>query len=302
MLSNRYTVVIADRASGVVRRFTVSLRPTLAIALGLFTLPVLVGLGARWSATAELDHLRQANAALRQENASFRDATGALTGQIAALQSTVTELGSHHDLDPATRRAMSKLPAIVRSQARGGAATPDPKTVVAATVRSPEDTFGLLKDVLGSLEHKLSVVRVDVEKQAELARATPSIWPALGWLTSGFGTRADPITGRPQSHLGLDISADKGQPVYATANGTVQSAGWHAEFGNLVVLEHAFGLTTRYAHLSRITARAGTEVARGDLIGYVGSTGRSTGTHLHYEVWANGRPVNPLRLLVGKPN
>jgi murein DD-endopeptidase MepM/ murein hydrolase activator NlpD len=173
--------------------------------------------------------------------------------------------------------------------------------LVAAAMRSPEDTFGVLKQMLGTLERSLSVVRVDVERRAEVASATPSIWPALGWLTSGFGARPDPFTGRPDSHPGLDISADRGDPVYATAAGRVERAGWGGDYGNLVVVAHNFGLSTRYAHLSKVTVTAGSDVRRGDIIGYVGATGRATSSHLHYEVWANGKPVNPLRLLVGKP-
>jgi murein DD-endopeptidase MepM/ murein hydrolase activator NlpD len=301
MPSTRYTIVIANRSTGVVRRVTLGLRPTLVAVAGLFSLPVLSGLGARWSATAELDHLRTANSSLRQENASFRDATGELTGQIAELQTAITQLTAEGTLDPSTRTAMSKLPALVRGQARGGARDDQASLLMATAMRSPEDTFGVLKQMLGTLERSLSVVRVDVERRAEVASATPSIWPALGWLTSGFGTRPDPFTGRADSHPGLDISADRGDPVHVTADGKVERAGWGGDYGNLVVVSHNFGLSTRYAHLSKVSVRAGADVKRGDVVGYVGSTGRSTSSHLHYEVWANGRPVNPLRLLVGKP-
>ncbi|HEY8549497.1 MAG TPA: M23 family metallopeptidase [Vicinamibacterales bacterium] len=300
MLSDRYTIVIANRTTGVVRRFTLSLRPAILAVLGLFSLPVLIGLGARWSATAELEFLREANALLRQENASFRSATGELTGQITELQTAIEQLSEAGRLDPATRTAMSRLPALVRSQARGGSDTEHARALLAATLRSPEDTFGVLKGVLGTLERHLNVVRVEIEHRSEVARATPSIWPALGWLTSNFGMRSDPFTGRPASHLGVDISAGRGDPVYATANGRVVSAGWSGEYGNLVVVEHNFGLTTRYAHLSRVAVRPGDEVSRGDIVGYVGATGRATSAHLHYEVWADGRPVNPLRLLAGQ--
>jgi murein DD-endopeptidase MepM/ murein hydrolase activator NlpD len=123
----------------------------------------------------------------------------------------------------------------------------------------------------------------------------------MGWLTSGFGVRSDPFTGRQASHPGLDISGKTGDPVYATADGRVATAGRTGDYGNLVIIEHAFGLTTRYGHLSRFNVKPGASVRRGDVIGYVGSTGRSTASHLHYEVWANGRPVNPLKLLVGRP-
>ena len=96
---------------------------------------------------------------------------------------------------------------------------------------------------------------------------------------------------------GIDIATDKGNPVYATADGTVASAGPAGEYGNLIVLEHDFGLSTRYGHLSRFNVRSGQHVARGAVIGFVGSTGRSTGAHLHYEILANGRQINPLQLL-----
>jgi murein DD-endopeptidase MepM/ murein hydrolase activator NlpD len=301
MPSTRYTIVIANRSTGVVRRVTLGLRPTLMAVAGLFSLPVLIGLGARWSASAELEQLRASNNALRQENTSFRGATGELTGQITELQTAIAQLTAEGSLDPATRTAMSKLPALVRGQARGGARDDRTGVLVAAAMRSPEDTFGVLKQMLGTLERSLSVVRVDVERRAEVASATPSIWPALGWLTSGFGSRSDPFTGRPDSHPGLDISADRGDPVYATAAGKVERAGWSGDYGNLVVLTHNFGLSTRYAHLSKVSVKAGADVKRGDILGYVGATGRATSSHLHYEVWANGKPVNPLRLLVGKP-
>jgi murein DD-endopeptidase MepM/ murein hydrolase activator NlpD len=302
LLSSRYSILVADRTTGVVRRFNLSLRPALATLIALFTLPVLIGLGARWSASAELDHLRTATGVLRLENASFRTATGELTGQIAQLQDAIGALSEVGQLDPATRTALSTLPALVRNQAKGGAAaSADTKAIVAAANQSPEDAFGLLRSALGSLERHLSITRADVLQRNEVAQATPSIWPAMGWLTSGYGSRSDPFTGRFDSHPGLDISGNTGDPVYATADGRVATAGRTGDYGNLVVIEHAFGLTTRYGHLSRIAVPAGAEVKRGAVIGYVGSTGRSTGSHLHYEVWANGRPVNPLKLLVGRP-
>jgi murein DD-endopeptidase MepM/ murein hydrolase activator NlpD len=162
---------------------------------------------------------------------------------------------------------------------------------------SPEDTFGVLRDLLQGLESRLTYVRRSVEKREALAAATPSIWPAQGWLTGTFGGRPDPFTGEPDVHLGIDIATDKGNPVYATADGAVASAGPAGEYGNLIVLEHGFGLSTRYGHLSRFNVRSGQRVARGDVIGFVGSTGRSTGAHLHYEILANGRQINPLQLL-----
>ena len=96
----------------------------------------------------------------------------------------------------------------------------------------------------------------------------------------------------------MDISTQHGRPVLATALGKVESARRNGNLGNLIVIRHGFGITTRYGHLTRFAVRPGTQVKRGDVIGYVGSTGRSTGPHLHYEVWADGRPINPSQFLM----
>ncbi len=140
-------------------------------------------------------------------------------------------------------------------------------------------------------------MRRDVERREALANATPSIWPTHGGLTGFFGGRSDPFTGEPAYHQGIDISTEKGQPVYATADGVVDSAQYTGDYGNLVVVRHDFGLATRYGHLSKYHVVPGQSVKRGDVLGYVGSTGRSTGAHLHYEILVNGRLINPLQLL-----
>ena len=129
-------------------------------------------------------------------------------------------------LDPATRTALSTLPALVRDQAKGGAApAPTPGAIVAAATRSPEDAFGLLETRSASLERHLSVTRVDVLQRNEVAQATPSIWPALGWLTSGFGSRSDPFTAGPIRIPASTSPGTRGDPVFATADGRVASRG-----------------------------------------------------------------------------
>ena len=301
MRARRYTVLIADRSSGVVRRVGVNLRPAITVALGILSVPVLMGLGAKWSARAEIIQLKSANSLLQVENGNYRQATGELTGQIQSLESVINDLGERATLDPEQARAIQKLPAVVKSRAVGGVTEPNRaiSEVVSSlsAFSSPEDTFGVLRDLLRGLESRLTYVRRSVEKREALAAATPSIWPAHGWLTGTFGGRPDPFTGEPDYHQGIDIPTDKGNPVYATAAGAVESAAPAGEYGNLIVLAHEFGLSTRYGHLTRFNVRAGQRVARGDVIGYVGSTGRSTGAHLHYEILASGRQINPLRLL-----
>lgn len=297
----RYTIVIADRQTGAVRRLTIRLRPfAAAIVVALF-LPIFIGMWARQLALVEVDDLRSTNLTLGEENSSYRAATGALTTQIESLQSAINELGIRANMDPVSAAALEKLPANVRNRAEGGTSVASANAMSTARApSSPAHTFSILRDVLKSLEGHLSIVRRDVERRESLMNATPSIWPIHGWLSAGYGRRRDPFTGQPDFHPGLDISAERGTPIHATAAGTVEFAASSGDYGNLIVLNHGYGLVTRYGHLSRFAARPGQKVKRGDIVGYVGATGRATGAHLHYEVFANGKLVNPLQLLVGK--
>ena len=132
----------------------------------------------------------------------------------------------------------------------------------------------------------------------EMLASMPSIWPVEGFVTSRFGPRASPLNGRRDFHKGLDISARSGTPVLAAAKGTVTFAGRDGAYGNIVHLQHGAGISTRYAHLHRFVVKEGQSVRRGTVIGYVGTTGRSTGPHLHYEVMINGVNVNPMRYIL----
>lgn len=299
--SRRFTIVFVDRTSGVGRRATIHLGWTLATVAFLFTVPVLVGLGIRWATVAEIDSLRASVTTLGAENANFKGATGELATQIVSLQGVIDELAVRANLDPAAARAMQKLPAVIKDRAMGGDETaPNRSAMVAAALAAPEDTFGLLRDALGRLELGLRNVRTDVERREALAAATPSIWPTVGWVSSWFGHRRDPFTGDGGQHYALDISTDKGRPVIATADGVIESAEWNGNYGNLLVIDHGFGIKTRYGHLAGFAAKAGNRVHRGDLVGYVGATGRATGPHLHFEILANGQLIDPFGYL-GSP-
>ena len=305
MSARRYTVVIADRTSGVMRQVTLNLRTTVIAVGAVLALPILMGLGAKWSSRIEIEHLRTANSSLAVENGSYRAATGELTAQIQSLEGVINDLGVRATLDPAQARAMAKLPAIVKTRAAGGtsvAPSPAMTEIATAALSSPEDTFGVLRNLLQGLESRLTYVRRDVERREALAAATPSIWPAQGWLSDRFGVRSDPFTGEHGYHQGLDISADKGQPVFATADGLVESASYNGDYGNMVVLKHGFDLTTRYGHMSGFAVKVGQKVKRGTVIGFVGATGRATGAHVHYEILANGKLIDPLQLLTQPAN
>ena len=305
--SRRYTILVADRTTGVVRRATISSRPVAVAVSVVLATPILIGFGAAWKGSSDVSALYASHRALEVENANYRQATEALAGQIDSLQTAVGDLSEKSALDPNLARAMNRLPAIVKSRAMGGTTTPPSREQELSYARTlsalaaPDDTFGLIRTVLEGLQDRLNVVARNVDRRNALADATPSMWPAYGWLSSGMGPRRDPVTGSADYHSGLDIAGERGQPVFATAAGTVRHIGYQGAYGNLIVLDHGFGLESRYGHLLKYLVKSGAKVQRGDIIGQVGATGRATGYHLHYEVVANGRLINPLQLLTQKP-
>lgn len=148
-----------------------------------------------------------------------------------------------------------------------------------------------------SLEELFEVLK---GRELELA-AKPSILPVRGWVTSYFGFRIDPMTSQRKFHKGIDIAAREGAPVVTPADGVVTFAGYNGDYGHTVMIFHGYGITTLYAHLERIVSRVGQRVKRGDIVGTVGSSGRSTGSHLHYEVILHGVPVDPNRYILNQP-
>lgn len=137
-----------------------------------------------------------------------------------------------------------------------------------------------------------------LENNSGILLSTPSIWPTAGWVTSGFGMRKSPFTGQNEFHRGLDISAPRGTPVFSPASGRVVAADKDGANGLTLVISHSPELSTRYYHLQRFAVKVGDLVKRGDLIAFVGDTGRSTGPHLHYEVLLAGVPQNPLHYIL----
>ncbi len=149
------------------------------------------------------------------------------------------------------------------------------------------------------IDRQLSLVEKGLIRRDQQYATTPTITPVMGVITSGYGRRWDPISGKRAIHEGLDISARRGQPVKATADGVVVFAARHGGFGKVVRISHGFGSTISiYGHLDRISVKPGDEVHRGQQIGLLGNTGRSTGPHLHYEIRVNDQPRNPLEYIL----
>ena len=149
-------------------------------------------------------------------------------------------------------------------------------------------------------EEKAYLLRIEkkLKQDEKLRRYTPSLVPTSGLFTSGFGWRRDPFTGQRRFHKGIDIAAPTGTPIIAPADGIVESIKWHHGYGLTLKIKHKLGFSTVYAHLSKVNVKVGQFVKRGQIIAYVGKTGRATGPHLHYEIRLFGKPINPLLYMI----
>jgi murein DD-endopeptidase MepM/ murein hydrolase activator NlpD len=190
-------------------------------------------------------------------------------------------------IEDASRR-LAEMSGVAEENAAGERGTGGPLVVM------DEAAVAAVEARAAQLEAQLKTYEKALREKSRI----PSIFPVEGEMTDGFGGRRDPFGGYSyEFHPGQDIRAERGTPVVASAVGTVSFAGWQSGYGQMVEVSHGGGLTTRYAHLSKIEVTTGQEIARGQLVGRVGSTGRSTGSHLHYEVRINGESVNPLAYL-----
>ena len=154
-----------------------------------------------------------------------------------------------------------------------------------------------LKGAASRQEASLQMLIEYFEDKRSLFASTPSVWPVRGWVTSRFGSRISPFSGIQKLHEGIDIAAQTGTPVVASADGVVIKAAFETGYGNMVEISHGYGIKTIYAHNSRINVKAGQRIRRGDVVAYAGDSGSSTGPHLHYEVRLNNLPVNPAKYL-----
>lgn len=244
---------------------------------------------------AALDPLRAEVLASRQavdqaRAAAQRDvnAMAARLGELQAQANRLNALGQR-----LTERGQFKGGEFDFSErpAMGGPANPvDAPADLGVTIGSVEATFA-------EAEQQLDVLGALIESRQMAADARPTRAPAPGYISSGFGVRADPFTGARAHHLGVDFDANHGDPVKAAADGIVSFAGWKNGYGNTVVVDHGDGYQTLYGHNQRNLVREGDVVRAGQQLAKVGSTGRSTGAHLHFEVHVNGRPVNPMAYL-----
>lgn len=285
-----HTVIFVPHAHARLRKWRVTnLHISLAASLLLF-LTVLSGFFT-WSyfntsvSPTEIARLRDENQNLRQANLGFETSIRSLQSQLADYEDRTRQLAIVAGVD--------SLSGGTEGGVGGGSPLEDGDEAPDGVL--PVDQ---MSDRAARLDQTLDAVQDKLQERLLWISSTPAIAPVKGILTSGFGFRSDPMTHGRGVHQGVDIAAASGQPVRASADGIVMRADDTGGYGNAVFLAHGFGVTTRYGHLSRLEVRPGQRVKRGDVIGRVGSTGRSTGPHLHYEVRIDGEAVNPLAYIL----
>ncbi len=289
-----YTVIlVSDHHSQAVRKFRISRRWIARAAYGaggvaLVALLVLGHyvslLGSTWKGKV-----------LQEENEQLRAQLLLVQEKVSHISSTLERV---EQFDAKLRSAVTQLQDPERNLAIGPVGKEAAAPAPAAHAQALPDALGALQGEATRQEQSLGQLEAYFDDQRSLLASTPSIWPARGWVTSDFGTRMDPYTAERKMHQGLDIATPNGQPIYSPSDATVVFAGTESGYGKVLVLDHGFGVKTRYGHVSEIFVRAGDRVRRGDKVAAVGSTGRSTGPHLHYEVRVNGIPENPRKFIL----
>jgi murein DD-endopeptidase MepM/ murein hydrolase activator NlpD len=281
-----YTIFILPHAHARFRKLHVSRNFVIAIA----ALAIGIGGTAAWTphiffrSRALADHA----AAVELENRKLRE-------DKSRYETTVAQMGEHL---AAVEAVAGKL-----AQAVGLKDIPSehPSGGTGAGLGARADIFGeesaALTKRMENLDTSFDRLEQAWGERLKVLASTPSLAPVSGFFSDGFGWRRDPIDGAREFHKGVDIVASTGTPVRASADGLVTAAGRMAGYGAMIQVVHGFGMSTRYGHLSRVMVTPGQRVKRGDVIGLVGSTGRSTGPHLHYEVFRAGVQVDPRKYL-----
>ncbi len=276
-----------------------------ALALTLFfillfvvsALFIFVDYGQRKVASDTLNRLVYENTVLKEKYNTLKKSTAMVNDSIVDILNKMDNLLIMNNLPPTSD--------VMKEMGIGG---------VEST--SPDESFLIMDPGFKRQVQEISTLIVSTEKRVELAKQLlakistnkelnsemwdniPTTWPVYGWITSGFGTRISPMTGKQEFHPGLDIAQNIGEEVVAPADGVVVYAGNRTGWGRTVLIRHEYGITTRYAHLDAIRVSLYQEIKKGDIVGTVGNTGWSIGPHLHYEIRVHGTPVDPMNYIL----
>ncbi len=281
-----YILFVARGDDGQLRKISIPAHYlyvfVVGVVLGTLSLTGIASSYVRMLAkVSRFNELRSQKEQLTNQYSQLEEVAKEKDAQVASLGSLASEVSSLYGLKPEDEQG---TPGVVQDVV---ASSLDRLYTLKATALSGAATTGI----------SLGLTKNATPGDWMRANSAPNVWPVEGPITGSFGERTDPFNGEGAFHSGVDISASVGQPVIAPADGTVEFADFMNGYGRIVVLSHGHGISTRYGHLSNFAVTAGQQVHRGDTIGYVGDSGRSTGPHLHYEVRINDTPVNPHKYL-----
>jgi murein DD-endopeptidase MepM/ murein hydrolase activator NlpD len=291
MKGRYYTFFIASSSSGDMRRVRMPffILPMLALLTIVGGVTILAGMGSYsrmlWKA-ADYNSLRREQDSLKQQYSQLQTQVKDTNQRLNSLQSLAGEVATAYGI-----ARFRQTPFGLTDPAA------QPDTDSDAAFQTSIDEFSYLQKNAAAVAMSGTGARLIPATQLSALGIAPTLWPVVGEITGHFGERLDPFSGEGAFHAGLDIASHFGDAVRATADGTVEEADKRAGYGDLVVIDHGFGVTTWYGHLSGFNMQAGMRVKRGDVIGFEGNSGRSTGPHVHYEVRINNTPVNPWRYL-----
>jgi len=316
-LKKRFYIVFVSRdEDGALRKVPVPMHYAYlfvaAAVIGMFTISGMAGSYSRMLLkTAHFNQVRQERDASRKDYAQLEQVAHEKDVQAASLGSLASEISALYGLRPSRLAAAAVKLAETKPAAAavttGQASSPLQNEALTAdsysksldefiALRSSALNGSAARSLATGLPTALTMADGVGSSIADIASA-PSLWPIQGPITSSFGEREDPFNGEGAFHKGVDISAPKGTPIRASADGLVETAAMENGYGREVLIDHGHGMKTLYGHMSGFTVTQGQTVVRGQIIGYVGSSGRSTGCHLHYEVQIHGTPVNPHKYL-----
>ena len=289
MANEFYTLIVVPHAKARFRKIQISVRLTKWV-LGTAAVASIALSGALFhyarvaAEVHELRSLRAENKALLTKTQDYELSAGKLQAKVLQLQNMVTKLGVMAGLEHSLPEPAAGV---------GGVSSLD-----AAPPRLDPTSLADMDRSLTRLTDRSAELEEFYRDQTVLLSSTPSVWPVRGYLSATFGNRIDPFTAQKDFHPGIDISTPVGANVHAPADGIVISVGVQGGYGNAVLIDHGYGVVTRYGHLSGFAVKPGQRVKRGEVIAYVGSTGRSTGPHLHYEVWVRDQAQNPIHFIL----
>ena len=294
-----YTCIIVPDASHRLHKLRIPEKALHAMAVfGVLSFFVAVALGFSYAHMAfkasDYDQLAAENTNLKIKTKDLQVSTSKLSSKISDLETLSEKLTQVIENDPAFTQAKK-----LNVKPEGGSRV-DLTTSQLLSSGDLSTDLSLLRNHAAGLENKYTLIDQIVNKRLVVDSVTPNIWPLRGAVGSQYGNRLDPFDSSEEMHLGLDIVGPVGSPVKAPAAGIVKIAQRESDYGNLIVIDHGNGLTTRFGHLSGYAVHVGDKVTKRQLIGWVGMTGRTTGPHLHYEVRLYERPMNPRSYLRGE--